>query len=389
MNITQIRAITPGTTDHIHLNNAGSSLPTQAVLDTIQAYLQEETKIGGYTMQAKYAPQLQEVYQQIAQLIHCSASEIAMTSNASSAFTRALHAIPWKAGDTLVTSRLEYGNNYLSFLFLQEKFGIQIRLLPHNSFGSPDVEQLPALLDDSVKLVAITHMPANSGVVADAAAIGRITRKHGIPFLLDACQTVGQIPVDVEAIGCDMLSATSRKYLRGPRGLGFLYVREKLLQDLHPPFLDMNAAVWTGEKSYDLEKTSKMFEEWEKPYALLMGLGTAVAYFNQLDQAACWQRIQELAAYARDGLEDIKGVQVHDKGKVRGGIIGFTKKDADPEQLKQALQQQNITTSVSYASSSLLDMKQKSLTVVNRASLHYFNTYVEIDAFLEALSLHP
>lgn len=386
MNISQLRDLTPGASDHIHFNNAGASLSITPVLTAIQDYLKEEARIGGYTMQAKYESQLKQVYSHVGKLIHAQASEIAFTTNASSAFSRALFSIPWKSGDTLLTSQLEYGNNYLSFLFLKEKYGVEIRMLPHNEEGCPDSEKLEALLDETVKLVAITHMPTNSGKVTDAAAIGKITQKHGIPFLLDACQTAGQMPLNVQEIGCDMLSATSRKYLRGPRGLGFLYVSKKLLPTLQPTFLDMNSAVWTGENSYELENSISMFEEWEKSYALQMGLGTAVAYYNELDQEACWRQIQALSTYAREGLSEIKDVLVHDTGKVQGGIISFTKKNVEPDHLKNMLQQNNITTSVSHASSSWMDMKQKSLTAVNRASLHYFNTVWEVDAFLKAVA---
>lgn len=386
MNISQLREITPGASDHIHFNNAGASLPTQPVIDSIQEYLQEEARLGGYTLQDLYQAQLAAVYQEISQLIHSEPGEIALTTNASSAFSRALYAMPWRKGDTLITSELEYGNNYLSFLFLKEKMGIQIRILPHDETGCPNPDLLENLLDESVKLVAITHMPTNSGKVTDAEAIGKITQKHNIPYLLDACQTAGQMPLDVQKIGCDFLSATSRKYLRGPRGFGFLYVNKNLLPRLQPPFLDMNAAVWTGEDSYELQKSTRMFEEWEKSYALQMGFGKAVAYFNQLDQEACWVRIQKLAAYARAGLAEIKGVQVHDTGKVKGGIVSFTKEGVDPEKMKRFLYENQITTSVSYAPSSLMDMKQKSLLAVNRASLHYFNTVEEVDVFLELVA---
>jgi selenocysteine lyase/cysteine desulfurase len=385
MDISQIRKLTPGISDHIHFNNAGSSLPTQATLNSIFDYLQEEALIGGYTMQAKHATAIAESYRHIGEMIHAPAHAIAITSNASSAFSRALLSTPWKSGDTLLTSELEYGNNYLSFLHLKEKYGIGIRLIPHDDSGCPNPLKVESLLDDSIKLVAITHMPTNSGKVTDVEAIGKITRKYGIPYLVDACQTVGQIPLDVDRIGCDFLSATSRKYLRGPRGMGFLYINPKILQRLAPPFLDMNAAVWTGENSYTLEKSSQMFEEWEKAYALQIGFGTAAAYFNQLGHDACWQRIQDLASYARAGLTEIKGVEVHDTGKVLGGIIGFSKKGLDPEKVKTALQQQGITSSVSYASSSWMDMNKNKLQAVNRASLHYFNIHEEVDTFLKVV----
>ncbi len=385
MDITTLRSHTPGVADHIHFNNAGASLPTFHTLDSISLYLKQEAQKGGYYMQDASEALIRDTYQQIATLIHADEQEIALTTNASTSFFRALLSIPWKKGDVLLTSELEYGNNYLHFLYLKEKEGIDIQVVAHGAHGVPEPEAIAAALDDRVKLVALTHMPTNSGVVSPAAAIGKICRKHGILFLLDACQTVGQIPLDVQKIRCDFLSATSRKYLRGPRGLGFLYVRKEVLPQLRAPFLDMNAARWTGKSSYELEKSIRMFEEWEKSYALIVGLGAAAAYANKLHQQSCWTHIQALAAYMREGLADNPSVEVHDKGAELGGIVSFSKKDLDPEKIKSELNKLGVRTSVSYASSSLLDMQSKKLAVVNRASLHYFNTIEEVNIFLSFL----
>ena len=387
MDIDKIRKDTPGAEFVRHFNNAGASLPTQQVLDATLHYLKQEALTGGYRFAAQQAEEINAFYVEAAKLIHAKPSEIALTQSASSSLSLALYAIPFEQGDVILTSEIEYGNNFLNYLSLKERKGVEIRVFPMGENGFFDLEKFENYIDEKVKLIAITHIPTNSGIVAPVAEIGKIAKKHKILYMVDACQSIGQFPFDVEEIGCDFCTATSRKYLRGPRGLGFLYVREAVMESLSPVFLEMLYADWKSETDYQLNRSAKMFETWEKPYSLMAGFTAAIQYANDLGMENIWERVQYLSDYLRKQLETVEGVTVYDIGTVKCGIVTFTKAGISPEKLQQHLQFLEINTSVSGRFSTVIDMDNRGLSAVNRASVHYFNTEAEIDFLVEAINL--
>jgi selenocysteine lyase/cysteine desulfurase len=283
-------------------------------------------------------------------------------------------------GDRVLTGNDEYASNVLAFLHV----GAEVVVVPDDESGQIDVAALERLIDDRVKLIAVTHVPTNGGLVNPAAAIGRVARAAGIPFLLDACQSVGQLPLDVEALQCDMLSATGRKYLRGPRGTGFLYVRRTMLERLHPPMIDLHAATWTAPYRYELRPGARRFENWESYVAGRIGLGVAVDYARALGIEAIAARVTGLAETLRARLGEIPGVAVRDLGRTRCGIVSFTAGD-NPEGLRRALRARGINTSVSARASTRFDMDRRGLDRINRASVHFYYTEDEIDRFCKIL----
>jgi len=383
LDIQRIRHNTPGLSRVKDFNAAGSSLPSQATVDAIIYYLKQEALYGGYNYFEQSQSERSQFYQQAAQLINAETDEIAIVENASVAFVKALFGINWEAGDVILTSEIEYGNNFLNFLKLKHEKGVVIRIVPSDASGDIDLQQLENNIDDQVKLIAITHIPTNSGAIAPAAAIGKIAKANDILYLIDACQSIGHVPFDVKEIGCDFASATSRKYLRGPRGLGFLYVSNKVLPKMQPPQFDMLATEWIDEDAYTLTKSITMFENFEKPFALISGLTNALTELNDIGIYNTWQRIQNLASYLREGLSNVNRVTIHDIGKKQCGIISFTKEGISPPNLKKQLDQVNINSSVSPRFCTALDMSKRGLEEVNRASIHYYNTKEEIDFLLQ------
>ncbi len=385
LNIDQLRADTPGVQNVLHFNNAGCSLPIKAVVDVITEYLQLEAMVGGYEAKDQYQKTIDQFYQEAATLINASPDEIAIVGNASEGFNKALYAIPFEVGDIILTSEVEYGNNFINFLNLKKQKGIEIQIIPNDEFGNIMLEKMESMISPQVKLIAITHIPTNSGLIVPAEKIGAIAKKHNILYLLDACQSVGHMPVDVEKIQCDFLATTSRKYLRGPRGLGFLYVRKGILKKLNPPTLDMVTAHWDDVENYHLDSDVKMFENWEKSYALVLGFSKALSYLNQLGIKNTWKRIQHLSNILREKLNHIEGIKVLDIGNQKCGIVSFVLDKIPPEDLHKVLLQQSVNTSVSARFSTVIDMDKRGLSSVNRASIHYYNSEEEIDIFVKKM----
>jgi cysteine desulfurase/selenocysteine lyase len=383
--VAEWRADTEGCANVVHFNNAGSSLPPRPVLDAVIDHLRLEARIGGYEAARQAAPLLSDVPTSIAALINADRSEIALVENATRAWDMAFYSIPFAPGDRIITGVAEYASNYLAFLQLHHQRGVEIVVCPDDSTGQIDVEALERLCDRATRLIAITHAPTNGGLVNPAVEIGRIAREKEILFLLDACQSVGQLPIDVEAIGCDFLSATGRKFLRGPRGTGFLYANRTTTAGLHPPFIDLHAATWISRDEYRLAAGATRFENWESYVAGRLGLGVAACYALGIGLDVIEARIAHLSLLLRSELAGVPGITVRDKGARRSGIVTFSHARLEPVAIRDALLLRSINTSVSDRASTRLDFDGRGIQDVVRASVHYFNTDDEIDALIAGI----
>jgi cysteine desulfurase/selenocysteine lyase len=386
--IERARRDTPGASRVAHLNNAGAALPPTQVTDAMIAHLRRESEIGGYEAAAAAAGLVEHTYTAIAQLIRCRTDEVAVVENATRAWDMAFYALAFRPGDRILTARSEYASNVIAFLQVAARTGAVVEVVDNDESGQLSVTDLRRRLDDGrgpVKLVAITHVPTQGGLVNPAEEVGAATREAGVLFLLDACQSVGQLPVDVGHIGCDMLSATGRKFLRGPRGTGFLYVRQRVLERLEPPFLDLHAATWTGPDTYETRPDARRFENWETNYAGKIGLGVAVDYALSWDLEAIEARITALAEDLRERLTGVAGVRVHDQGMRRCGIVSFTVDGVPAQQVQQRLHDDGVNVSVSLVDYARLDLPSRDLPDLVRASVHYYNSDDELDQLISAL----
>lgn len=387
MDINQIRQDTRGLADgKIFLNNAGSSLMPSTVTEAMTDYLHQEEQYGGYETANRNSAILEQFYTETAALINCRPSNIAFATSATEAFTKALSSIIFKEGDVIITTIDDYISNQITFISLQKKLKvtvIRMKNLPDHELDLEDFEDLVKKYHP--KLVAVTHIPTNSGLIQNIEGVGKICRQYDVLYLVDACQSVGQMVVDVEKTGCDFLTATGRKFMRGPRGSGFLYVSDRVLeQDYAPLLLDMRGADWTAYNDYQLFPTAKRFEHWEVSYASLLGLTKALQYANRVGLHNIEDYNKILSGKLRQNLYNA-GFKIWDWGTRLSSIVTFSGPDGDLEHIQKVLKENNIFFSVTHKNSALIDFTNKNINGIVRLSPHYFNTPEEIEQVSDVL----
>lgn len=385
IDVQQARRDTPGCAHVLHFNNAGAGLMPSVVLEAQLEHLRLEAAIGGYEAFDQAQAQVEHTYDTLARLIGCRGEDVAVVENATRAWDMAFYAIPFAPGDRILTSEADYASNFIAYLQVARRTGAVVEVVPSDASGAMSLDGLAERLDGRVRLISVTHVPTNSGLVNPVEEIGRLARQAGVLYLVDACQSAGQLPLDVERIGCDFLSATSRKYLRGPRGTGFLYVRAESTQALEPPFLDLHAARWTARGHYEVRRDARRFENWEGNVAAKIGLGVAVDYALGIGIDSIQARVQDLAAQLREQLASIPGVAITDIGQRRCGIVTFSVSHHSPDEMRRDLLQRRMNVTTSTVFSTRVDMERRRLQEVVRASVHYYNTEDEVVRFCAAV----
>ncbi|MFZ1686352.1 MAG: aminotransferase class V-fold PLP-dependent enzyme [Flavobacteriales bacterium] len=385
IDVAKARALTPGCEHVLHFNNAGSGLLSRAVLDTVIQHTELEAVMGSYEAAAHRAEGLKAVYSSFARLLNCNSDEVALTDGATQAWHRAFHSIPLAKGDRVLTASNEYNSNWLSLLRTCKKLGCSLEVIPNDGSGQLDPKALSNMLDDRVKLVAITQIATSNGMVNPVEAVGDALRGSKAIYLLDACQAVGQMPLDVERIGCDLLTGAGRKFLRGPRGTGFMYVRRSVLDRIEPAVIDIHAARWASRDSYEWRPDARRFEHMEYNVADRLGLGAAVDHALSWGPDAIEARITELSALLRERLSERTGITVRDQGTRPSGINTFTVEGVSHDDVMMKLRAQGINVSVSRLDWAWLDLEPRGIESMLRASLHYYNTEEEVERFVAAL----
>ncbi|GAB2689810.1 aminotransferase class V-fold PLP-dependent enzyme [Nocardia thraciensis] len=370
----------------VFLDSAGSSLPPRIVVDTVVEHLRREAEIGGYRAANERLDDLHAVKSAIGSLINADPTGIALSDSATRSWADFFYSIPLSAGDRILVSGADYASNAIAALQRARATGAVVEAIPSDATGQIDLDALAGLVDERVKLVSLLHAPTNGGLVNPVAEATRIAHGAGALVLLDACQSVGQIPIDVAALDVDALSATGRKWLRGPRGTGFLYVRPELAATMEPARLDLHSAQWTAPREYRLMPDATRFEFWEHDVAARLGLGAAVRYLLDLGPVNVYAGVAANAGHLRKTLPQVPGVTVRDLGALHSGIVSFTVDNVPPTEVRDRLRDQDITVTVSHRGSTLLDMTSRGLDAVVRASPHCFVTTDELDRFVDAVA---
>ncbi|QIP13567.1 aminotransferase class V-fold PLP-dependent enzyme [Spirosoma aureum] len=388
LDLSTLRADTPGVQHVIHVNNAGAALMPKPVIDAITGHIMLEAERGGYEAAEQRKEAIQGFYQSTADLLNTTADHIAATANATDAYSRALSSIPFERGDVILTTINDYVSNQLAFLSLQKRFGVKVVRAIDDPLGGVSVNDMAQKIKTlRPKLVAVTHIPTNSGLIQPVEAIGQLCQEFDVLYLVDACQSVGQLPVDVTQIHCDFLTATYRKFLRGPRGMGFLYVSDNvLISKLAPLFIDLRGASWESADKFTPVSTAQRFEDWEFPYALVLGAAEANRYALNIGLENIARRNTELIELLSTQLAELPGVRLLDQGERLASILTLVTERRSAVEIKNALQAERINTSLSPREAAILDFDHKGMTTTAlRISPHYYNTEDEIHTLVETL----
>jgi selenocysteine lyase/cysteine desulfurase len=386
--LEQWRADTPAAeAGRIHLNNAGAALMPKPVVHAIEEHFKRETTIGGYEAADAALSEINEAYEAVAHLLTAQARNIAIVENATVAIAQALSAFDFTSGDVVLTTRCDYVSNQLMYLSLAKRCGVKLVRAEDLPEGGVDPDSIRELLErEKPKVVVLTWVPTNSGTVQDAHGVGAACADAGVPYVVDACQAVGQIPIDVNALNCDFLGATARKFLRGPRGIGFLYVSDRALQSGRAPlYIDMQGARWRQADEYDLVEDAHRFENWEFAYALVLGMGEAARYASSIGMDVITPRVKHLAAVLRSKLGKLEHVRVLDRGKELCGIVTAEVAGHDARDVANRLREEAINVSATLREYAVLDMDTKRAESAVRLSPHYYNTETEINIAVSAL----
>lgn len=382
------RTDTPGCQRRAHLNNAGAAMVPSPVRQAVNAHLDLEDELGGYEASDARAEAIEEAGDAVARLLGAHRRNVALSQNSTSAFAQALDVFDFASGDVILTSRSDYASNQIMYLSLARRLGVEIVRAPDLAEGGVDPDAVRTWVRrHRPTLVALTWVPTSSGLVQAVPAVGEICRAEEIPYLVDACQAVGQLSIDVQAIGCDYLAGTARKFLRGPRGIGFLYVSDRALAaGAYPLLVDMHGATWTDPDRFELTPDARRFESWEIAYALVLGLGAAARYALDVGLETAQDRARALAAYARARLAEVPGVRVLDRGRELCAIVTAEPGSRSATEIKLALRARGINTSSSGRDDAVIDMDEKGAGSAIRISPHYYNSAAEIDTAVEALA---
>jgi len=382
-----LRTKTPGVEHNIHFNNAGASLMPESVIKAIHQHIELEAQIGGYEAASQKRREIGQFNQALARLLNTAPEQIAFAGSATQAYNTALSSVPLKAGDIVLITNEDYVSNQIAFLQLQKLIGIKLIRVADRPQGGFDPQDMERLLNaHPVRLVAVTHVPTSSGLVQDVVAAGALCRKYGCWYLLDACQSAGQLELDVEKLQCDFLTATFRKFLRGPRGTGFLYVSRRVLEEgLEPRFLDLHSAHWASINQYTPKPDARRFETWERSYALMLGAAAATEYALEVGLSNIQQRTTHLADMLRKKLTAIKGIQPLSRGEHPCGIVTLAIEAGSSTYWYRNLAKHHINSSITHRASALIDYQNREVEWALRLSPHYYNTEEEVNRVVEVI----
>lgn len=356
------------TNPQCYFNHGGCSFITTSTLDAVVKQLRHEQEMGNAVADLMSSADRSSVYKLAAQTVGANEEDVALTDSHTTGWAKSLQTISLNAGDVILTNRSEWGGNLSSLQKLAHLHGSSVVVMPTTAYGSVCLKSLAALMSKSVKLISVSWIGSNGGHVEPVAEIGELAQAHGVPYFLDASQVVGQMPVNVQHIGCDVLTAPGRKWLRGPKGTGFMYLRPEFLEKCQETAQADSAA----DSSTPL--TAKYFEVSSASVPLQMGLLAALAQLEQVGVETIQKQILTRSQYLWERLQGIPGVNCICPVAPQHGLVSFNVVGHPATAVRQKLMGIGIEVAANLATFTPLDMHERQLDAVVRASPHACTT---------------
>ncbi len=365
----------------INFNNAGSSFPSKNVNNSINKFLKYEEKYGGYYASEKFSEKLDTFYENLSILINCKKHQISFLPSTTYALNIFFNSLNFPNNKNIVIFENEYGSNFIYF----KKRELNLRVVKIKNNGEICFKDLEKKIDSKTIFISVCHIASQCGEIIDIQKIGKIAKKinPNIIFIVDACQSVGHIKLDVKKIQCDVLVGSGRKYLRGPRGTGFIFFKDTIKKTLTPSILDMNnTKIKNGKIDVDRER---MFESFESSPALKYGLSKAIEEINQKGMETVESEIKKKSNIFRKRLECFNQIIFYENRRLLSGINTFNIKGFSAKKVYAYLLSKKILCSVSSRETSMMYFGKKNLTDLVRISIHHYNTMSEIDYLIKCL----
>lgn len=366
---------------YINFNNAGSSRPYSEVNKEIRDFLKVEYFMGGYYAVEKYKKKLEKFYYNLSKLINCKVAEISFLSSTTQAWNLFFNSIQISKKENIVIFENEYGSNLIYY----KKQKLNVRIVKINEDGKICLKDLLKKINKNTKIISLCHIASQCGDKIEAAKIFNFVRNLNpdIICVLDACQSIGQIKVDVKEINCDVLVGSGRKYLRGPRGTGFIYINEKIREKVKPMILDLK----NTECYQEIIKIKKanIFENFEYSPALQIGLGKAIERINSSGINQIELQIRQKSQYLRKKLDYFSKITFFENFNTLTGINTLKIEGLSSLRIYNYLLSKRILTSISTSATSLLYFNKKKIKDVLRISIHHYNSLYQINYLIKCL----
>ncbi len=371
-----------------HFNHAGASIPPPEVVARVIRHLELEAVIGGYEAAEEVAVEVDGVVGALGELIGAAPGDVVAVESATRAWEQVLWSLAlshrWGHGDRIVVDGFAYASSWATLLRLRDAVGVEIAVAPSRPDGTVDPAQIADATDDRTRLVLVTHVPTHVGTVSDVAGVGAALAGRDLVYAVDLAQSLGQLPIDVGAIGCHLAFAPGRKFLRAPRGTGVLYLAASVAETLEPLAVDLTTATTITAGGYELAPGVARFGLFEHSVALRLGLGEAARHAVARGLTRISAEVQARTTEVVELVAATPGFELLAPPPL-SGIVSVTHERLDPDQVRAHLRDQGVSTWVAAVGGSPLDQAARLARPAVRISPHYSTTDDEVERLARAL----
>lgn len=367
---------------NIKFNSAGSSSLDSYILTKMFDYFSLENKLGGYEAFEVEKKKIERFYLNVAKLINCRATEVSFSFSSTLAWNQVFNSIPLSKKENIVIFENEYSSNHISILKRKNAFN-DLRIVKTNKYGSIDFEDLEKKIDLKTKVLHVTHIASQCGNEFPIDAIGKVLKRKNPNsiYFIDACQSAGQKEINVKKLRCDILVASGRKYLMGPRGTAFLYVKSSLKKKLQSSILDMTSTRIKYTDNLVMNKNYRFLETFEHSPALKLGFSLAIRNTLNIGVKNINKRLIKLSKYLRLKLNENNKIYFYENANFLSGINTIDFKGYSNNEVFNYLKKNKIYANLTTSNVSYLYFKKIKKKELLRVSFNYYNTKNEIDKF--------